>query len=68
MSLGSQSSLLIVCAFGTLIFSLGFGAVLSYHWVRYAMSPVIASAAIMLYWLVSTILLLTLFGAALITS
>lgn len=54
-----------LCAAATAL-TLTLGAILSYHWYRYAFNRAVASLAIVTYFGVSALLLLTLFATALI--
>ena len=51
-------------AIGTLVFVIGLGIVLAYHWRRYSMNGVIAMLALSIYVIVSGLLLLSMFAAA----
>lgn len=55
--------LLWIIFFATLFFIVFLGAILGYHWLRYAMNPVASSTAIAIYAGISGILLVLLFGA-----
>jgi hypothetical protein len=53
-----------IIATGATSLVIGLGIILSYHWVRFAMSKPATISAIIVYTLVSAALVLALFGAA----
>ena len=59
----SVGLVLWVIAFAALIVIVVLGAMLAYHWIRYAMNHLISSVAIGIFSAVSGLLLLTIFGA-----
>ena len=49
---------------GAALLTAALGAILAYHWYRYAMNPAVATLSFAVYSIVSFVLLSTLFASA----
>lgn len=64
MDAGSFGILLWLIAGSTAVFVVILGAILAYHWMRFAMNPFVTTIAIAVFCVVSAMLLIALFAAA----